>query len=135
MIINKNGLMRLLTTICISFFICILSTVLLVKVAISNSAILKSILLGAGIWLLSEISFELIEKKWAHNIIPSYIALFLIIGIGTVSGLILFGIKSIATIFLICTAAEISGLTIAIISRKKYNTKLNAKLKEFQTKH
>lgn len=133
MVMDRKGLLRLIITISISICICILAMVFLVKETITLSVIVKSILLGSGIWLIAEISFNLVEKLWPHNIFPSYLALMIIIGIGTISGLILFGIRSTGMIFLISSAAEVSGLGIAIISRQRYKAKLNEKLEEFKS--
>lgn len=133
MTINKDGFKRLIITIGISTSIYMLTILLFMKIDLSFLDIMKTVVLGSSIWLISEISFDLVAYKWAHSILPSYITLFIIIALGTISGLKLFGMSSIALILLICGISEICGLTITIISRYMYKKKLNEKLKNFQS--
>lgn len=128
----KDAIKRLFITIAISTIICISVTILFMNDTITIEFILKSILLGSLIWLVSEFAFELVEKIWPHKVLPGYVVLFIIILMGTAFGLIIFGIKSFVIITIICAVAEISGLSIAIISRWQYKKRLNEQLDRFK---
>ena len=134
MIFTKDGLIRLLVTIIISVFICILITALFFEEQVKIVFLLKSVLLGCAIWFIAELAFDFTDRLWPHNILPSYTALGIIILVGTTGGLLLFDVKPFAAILIADAAALFCGLAIAIINRRLYEKKLNSQLKEFKQK-
>lgn len=130
---KKNYIIRLLYTIIISIVICTVISTVFFETVLTLGLMLKSLGLGAAIWLASEIAFDVILKKWPHQILPNYIALFIIIAIGTAAGTWLMGVKSISIILLICLCAEICGFFITIIYRQAYKKRLNVHLEKFKS--
>ena len=132
MVFTKDGLIRLLATIAVSLFICFFVWLIFSADFLSIDIILKSVFLGSIIWLVAEISMDIVGRLWPHSIIPSYIMLCGIIIAGTTCGLLIFGIESAAIIILIDSIAVMAGLAIAIVNRRKYMKKLNKQLSEFK---
>ena len=132
MVFTKDGLIRLLATIAVSLFICFFVWLVFSADFLSIDIILKSVLLGSIIWLVAEISMDIVGRLWPHSIIPSYILLCGIIIAGTTCGLLIFGIESAEIIILIDFIAVVAGLAIAIVNRRKYMKKLNKQLSEFK---
>jgi hypothetical protein len=132
MIDIRDRVIRLFITIAISAIICILVTLCSTGEEVELMFVLKSMLLGSVIWIVSEFSSELVEKLWPHNIVPMYIVLSIIIIGGTSLGLVILNKKSIVLIVIVCAVAEIIGLLIAICSREIYKKKLNKQLEEFK---
>lgn len=135
MVFTKDGFLRLLITIAISAIICIVASLTFAEVQLDAESILKSIALGSIIWFVSETALDLVDKKWAHNILPSYIVMCLIIILGTSAGLYLYGIRDVLIIVMVDIAAVICGMIIAIVNRRRYKDKLNKQLKEFKEQH
>ena len=129
---NEYGT-RLLLTVFISALICILVHALFFNDALTSGIVLKSIGLGIAIWLLSELAFYFVVKTWPHHILPSYITLFIIIALGTGTGLWLFGVTTLGIMLLIVAAAEVCGLSIAGIFQYIYKRKLNTQLMKFKS--
>ncbi|MBN2878226.1 MAG: hypothetical protein JXN65_01225 [Clostridia bacterium] len=134
MIFTKDGLIRLLVTIIISVFICVLITAIFFAGQMEALFLIKSVILGCAIWFIAELSFDFIDKLWPHKIFPSYAALCIIILAGTTGGLLLFEVNSFAAILIADAIALFCGLAIAIVNRKIYEKKLNSHLKEFKDK-
>lgn len=88
--------------------------------------------MGAIIWLFSEMAFDLVSKVWPHNILPSYIALFILIAMGTMLGSWVLGVNSLLMILIIWSIAELCGLSITIIYRAHYKKVLNQQLEHFK---
>lgn len=131
--IRKEYVTRLLYTIIISVAIYIGICIRFFPEALSVGMVIKSVGLGALIWLVAELVTEAVSKKWPHHILPSYIALFVIIAIGTGVGTWLMGVTSGIAILLICICAEICGFLIAIVYRYSYQKKLNIQLEKFKS--
>lgn len=123
---------RLLYTIIISVFICVGISAVFFGEKMTFALIFKSIGLGSGIWIVSEIMFDIVLKKWPHQILPSYIALFSIIAIGTAAGTWLMGVVSIPIMLSICLCAEVFGFLIVILYRQSYKKRLNDKLERYK---
>lgn len=134
MVFTKDGLLRLLITIIISIVICALAALVLLDGTITFEFLLKSAILGSSIWLVSEIATNVADRLWPHNIVPSYVVMCIIIITGTSLGLWVLGLKEVDVIVLVNIIAVLGGLTIAIVSRKRYKAQLNKQLKEFKEK-
>jgi hypothetical protein len=130
--IRKEYGTRLLLTIFISASICIAVNALFFNAVLTPGIILQSIGPGIAIWLLSEFAFYLIAKKWPHHILPSYITLFVIIAIGTGTGLWLFRVTALEIILLVIASSDVCGLSIAVFFQYIYKKKLNDYLKKFK---
>jgi hypothetical protein len=130
---SKEYSLRLLATMLISVAICAVVNALFFCSKMTAGLLLESMGLGILIWLVSEFTFSVTSKRWPHNIIPSYIALLVIIAIGTSAGTRLFGVTSFRIILMICTCAEVCGFTITILCRQIYKKRLNTKLNKYKS--
>ena len=128
----KEYVTRLLFTVVISVIICMMMNALFFDDPTTADLILKSVGLGVTIWLIAELSFVVVSKKWPHHILPGYIALFIIIAIGTGAGSWIIGVSSVWIILLICSCAEVCGFLITVIYRSIYKRRLNDQLEKFK---
>ena len=129
---DKESLFRCMYSLLIS----ILITMIVLVVTSDNMQvvffILKGMLAGAIIWFLGELLFPLCEKLFPYSIIPGYIVLIILIFGGTGIFGYLYGIKSISVLIKMCIAAEIFGVGITVLYRRKYTKDLNEKLEKNQ---
>lgn len=92
--------------------------------------ILKGMFAGVSIWFAGELLFPLCEKIFPHSVIPGYVVLIILIFGGTGVFGYLFGAKSMSVLIKMCVAAEIFGIGIVVVYRRKYVKKLNDKLEK-----
>lgn len=132
MTFSKDSFIRLIYTIIVSSIINVASSIVFFSSEISSSSLLISIAVGSTIWFLSEWGMSFVSNKWPHKIFPSYVALFLLIAIGTSLGTLVLGIDSLAIILLICFCAEVFGISIAVFYHNYYKKLLNKHLEQFK---
>ena len=129
---DKNSFLRLTYTVLISIFITLLVLAVFYDYGLVVLVIFKGILAGVVIWFLGEVLFPFCERLFPRSIIPSYIVLSLIILIGTAMFGYLLGVKSISILVKMCIVAELFGIGITVIYRRKYIKELNRKLEKEQ---
>ncbi len=117
-----------------SLLISLLITMIVLMVTNNNTEVVfvffKSMFAGASIWLVGELLFPFCEKIFPHSIIPGYVVLVILIFGGTGVFGYLFGVKSMSVLIKMCIAAEIFGIGITVIYRRKYVKELNDKLEK-----
>lgn len=131
---RKDYFARLAYTAIISATIFSVVSALVGAVDFTVLSLAKSVALGAIIWLTAEFLTEFSDRRWPHRILPAYIALFIVIALGTGVGTWLMGLGSVKTILLVCVSAEVFGFTIAVLYHIRYTKKLNDKLTRFKNK-
>lgn len=131
---DKNSVLRLIYTVLISVFITLIVLAVFYDYAGVVIIILKGIIAGVLIWFMGEVLFPLCEKIYPRSIIPSYIVLILIISIGTAIFGYLLGVKSVSILVKMCITAELFGIGVTVIYRRKYIKDLNSKLEKNQEK-
>jgi len=129
---KKDYLTRLLYTAVISAVIYISVSTLFMHESIKASSVLKSVGIGAGIWIVAEIVSEVVTRKWPHRVWPGFVVLFVIIACGTAAGTWLLGVEPLILILLICLFAEVFGFLIAIVYWRIYKKKLNDQLEAYK---
>ncbi|MEX1308148.1 MAG: hypothetical protein AB1Z19_06460 [Eubacteriales bacterium] len=132
--IRKDYFVRFAYTAIISVVISLVVSALVDTVDFTALSLAKSVALGAAIWLSAEFLTEFSARRWPHRIMPGYIALFIIIALGTGLGTWLMGLGPIKTILLVCICAEIFGFAIAVTYHMRYTKKLNDQLKQYKNK-
>ena len=129
---QKDYWVRLLYTIIVSALIFVLVSWQINPTFFTALSLVKSIGLGAVIWLLAELLTEFAIRRWPHRIVPSYMAMFITIAVGTLLGTWLLGVESFLTMLVICVLAEICGFIISFIYHARYKKKLNTQLARFK---
>jgi 4-amino-4-deoxy-L-arabinose transferase-like glycosyltransferase len=122
----------LFITLIISAGICVLAIILFSDEEVNGLSILVGMGFGVVIWAVAEFVTDFVEKIWPHKILPMYIAMSLVIIIGTYFATMLLEVELLWNRVIICLVSEIVGLIIMISSRHIYKIRLNKKLEEFK---
>lgn len=131
---DKDSFLRLMYSVLISILITLIVMAVFFDYSEVVFLILKGILAGTVIWFMGEVLFPLCEKLYPRSIIPGYIVLILIIFIGTAIFGYLLGVKSVSILIKMCIAAEVCGIGITVLYRRKYIKDLNDNLERNKKK-
>jgi len=132
MTIKKDTGIRFLYTVILSIAIYMVSLLWLSDDGFSFIRLAISIVVGLIIWALAETLLALTQRLWPYSNIPSYMVLIVIIGIGTLLGGYVLGIRFLTHLIIICFLAEVFGILIVHIYLKHYKKILNEKLESFK---
>lgn len=125
---DKDSWIRLTYSVLAAMIITMIALIFTTQYKDVVFTIWKGMIAGAVIWLLGELLFPLCEKIYPNSIIPGYVMLFLLIFLGTFGFAYILGVKELLILFILCAAAEINGIGITIIYRRKYMKQLNENL-------
>lgn len=128
----KDRVIRLFVTFVISAGICFMTMYFFSDEAVNPIFIFIGMGFGGVIWAVAEFMTDFVEKKWPHKIFPMYIAMSLVILLGTYVATLLLGVELLWNRVIICIVSEIVGLVIMISSRHIYKIRLNKKLEEYK---
>jgi len=132
MTITKDAWMRYIYTVIMSTIIHAICHLLFGDGRIEFFSLLTSIMLGVNIWFLAEALFTLTQRIWTRNVLPSYMVLLAVVGIGTFLGGYALGVTAVYMMVIICVSAEIAAFLLVFLYRRHYKKLLNRKLVAFQ---
>lgn len=128
----KDRMIRFAITLLVSAGICIVGMYFTTEGFVDISKVFIGMVFGGAIWGISEFITDWVERIWPHKIVPVYVAMSLVILLGTYIATVILDVDTFYVRIIICVVSEIIGLLFMVISRNIYKVRLNQKLEEYK---